>query len=101
MSTPPPVLTTKRRIKRFAPLQLGLMLALLYGIMGLIVTPVFLLISWLPHQAPRPEFALGAGVLLVVMPVVYAVLGFLFGLIGAMVYNGVARFAGGIEVEVA
>jgi hypothetical protein len=40
----PPVLTTKRRIKRIAPLQLGKMLAVLYGIMGLLAMPFFLLV---------------------------------------------------------
>lgn len=34
------------------------------------------------------------------MPIIYAVFGFLFGIIGAAIYNLIARWLGGIEVEV-
>jgi hypothetical protein len=105
MSTPPPVLTTKRRIKRIGPLQLGKMLALLYGIMGLIFAPIVLgmsaLAAALPNQSHRPAvFAWGTGFFVLLMPILYAAMGFVFGLIGAVIYNLVARFVGGIEVEV-
>ena len=39
----------------------------------------------------------GMGVL---MPVIYGVMGFILGVIGAAVYNLVARWIGGIELEV-
>jgi hypothetical protein len=39
----------------------------------------------------------GMGIL---MPVIYGVMGFIGGVIGAAVYNLVARWIGGIEVEV-
>lgn len=34
------------------------------------------------------------------LPIFYGVLGFVFGLLTALLYNLVARFVGGIEVEV-
>jgi len=34
------------------------------------------------------------------MPVIYGVMGFIFGVIGAALYNLVANWIGGIEVEV-
>jgi hypothetical protein len=34
------------------------------------------------------------------MPIIYGVVGFLFGVIGAALYNLVARWIGGFEVEV-
>jgi hypothetical protein len=34
------------------------------------------------------------------MPVIYAVMGFVFGVLGAWVYNLIAKWIGGIEVEV-
>jgi hypothetical protein len=40
-------------------------------------------------------FALG-----IFMPIFYAVFGFIFGIISAAIYNLVARWVGGIEVEV-
>lgn len=52
------------------------------------------------HAAPA---ALTAGVMLglgLFMPIIYAVFGFLFGIIGAAIYNLIARWLGGIEVEV-
>ena len=99
--TPPPV--TKRRIKRFSPLQLGKMLAVLYGIMGLIFIPFFLLISLVGGGLPAEQrvgmMAMGAGFALF-MPIIYAAMGFVFGALGALIYNVVAKWIGGIEVEV-
>ena len=40
-------------------------------------------------------FAMG-----ILMPVIYGVMGFIGGVIGAAVYNLVARWIGGIELEV-
>jgi uncharacterized membrane protein len=34
------------------------------------------------------------------MPIIYGVMGFVFGALGAVVYNLIARWIGGIEVEV-
>lgn len=99
----PPLLPVKRRIKRFAPLQLGLMLAALYGIVGLIFAPFFLLFSTLglkaSGQAPTGLMAAGVGIIFI-LPIIYAVVGFIGGLIGALIYNLIARWIGGIEVEV-
>jgi hypothetical protein len=99
----PPILPTKRRIKRIAPVQLGKMFALLYGIMGLLVIPFFLFVSLFASQMPQPQRmgAIGFGIGFVVsVPFIYAALGFVSGAIGALIYNLVARWVGGIEVEV-
>ena len=92
-----------RRLKRIAPVQLGKMLAVLYGIMGLLVVPVFLIASAaaanLPAQQRAGMMALGAGFAFLA-PVLYAAMGFVFGAIGALIYNLVAKWIGGIEVEV-
>jgi hypothetical protein len=99
----PPTLTTKRIIKRIAPLQLGKMLAILYGIMGVLFIPFFLLMTLfaahLPAQQRVGMMALGAG-FAVFFPIIYAVMGFVFGALGALIYNLVAKWVGGIEVEV-
>ena len=85
------------------------MLAVVYGCMGLIFLPFFTLAGMLgafaqhtrSHQgAPAAVFGglvLGMGIF---MPIIYAVMGFVFGLIGAALYNLVARWIGGFEVEV-
>ena len=99
----PPTLTTKRRIKRIAPLQLGKMLAILYGIMGLIFLPFFFIMTLIASQLPEQQrvgvLALGAGFAIFV-PIIYAAMGFIFGALGALIYNLVAKWIGGIEVEV-
>ena len=107
MTTTPPITTppfqVKRRIKRISPLQLGKMLALLYGIIGLLAIPFLLFFSTLMAQLPPeqrgPLMAMGAGAALFA-PILYAVVGFIIGVIGAVIYNVVAKWVGGIEVEV-
>src|SRR3712207_3825703 len=100
MSDTPPSFVTKRRIKRISPLQLGKMLALLYGIMGLLFVPFFLLMSAVAPAGQRVGvMAFGVGFALF-MPIMYAVMGFISGAIGALVYNVIAKWIGRIEVEV-
>lgn len=96
-------IVTTRRIRRIAPLQLGKMLAILYGIMGLIFIPFFLAMSFLSANLPQQQrtgmMAFGVGFALF-MPIMYAVMGFITGVIGAGAYNLVAKWIGGIEVDV-
>lgn len=103
MSYAPPVLSSKRRIKRIAPLQLGKMLAVVYGIMGLLFVPFFLVMSLVSPHMPAQQrvglMAMGMG-FAVLAPVLYAVMGFVFGALGALIYNVVAKWIGGVEVEV-
>jgi Transmembrane domain of unknown function (DUF3566) len=102
----------KRRIKHIAPLQAGKMLGVLYGCMGLIFLP-FLALAGMAgafaqnasHTQGGPEVpaALVGGMMLglgIMMPVIYGVFGFIFGIISAAIYNVIARWIGGIEVEV-
>jgi hypothetical protein len=102
----------KRRIKRIAPLQAGKMMGILYACMGLIFLPIFLLAATAGAFAQHTQSAQGAsaapaaavaGIMFgmgLFMPVIYGVMGFVFGIIGAAIYNLVARWIGGIEVEV-
>lgn len=98
---PPP--STKRRIKRIAPLQLGKMLAVVYGIMGLVAIPIFLVMSAVSTQLPADQrvgvLAMGMG-FAIFAPLMYAAMGFVAGALGALVYNVVAKWIGGVEVEV-
>src|SRR6266480_789583 len=99
-----------RRIKRIAPLQAGKMLGVLYGCLGLIFLPFFALAGLAgafaqqaqqTQNGPPPAFMaammFGFGIF---MPVFYGVFGFIFGVISAAIYNLIARWIGGIEVEV-
>jgi|HubBroStandDraft_1064217.scaffolds.fasta_scaffold86509_3 transmembrane protein DUF3566 len=103
MDLSPPTSSATRRIKSIAPLQLGKMMALCYGIMGLLFCPIFLLMSLFAQHMPNQQrvgmMAFGTGFALF-MPVLYAVMGFIFGVIGAFIYNVIAKWVGGVEVEV-
>jgi hypothetical protein len=102
----------KRRIKWIAPLQAGKMLGVLYACMGLILLPFFMLAgmagAFAQHAQHSPaDSAAPAAVMMalmfgmgIFMPIIYGVMGFVFGVIGAAIYNLIARWIGGIEVEV-
>ena len=97
----------KKRLSHVAPLQLGLVLAVLYGLLSLIFVPFFLIFSILaPHMqnsaAPGVQgIAMGMGIgMAIVFPIIYAILGFVFGVISAAVYNLIAQWTGGIEFSV-
>lgn len=99
----PPALSQKRRLKRIAPLSAGKISGILYGIVGLLFAPVFALMTLLSPALPEDQrtgmmaFGLGA---IVMFPIIYAVMGFIVGILGALLYNLVARWVGGLEVEV-
>jgi hypothetical protein len=101
----------KRRIKRIAPLQAGKMLGVLYACMGLIFLPFIAVAALLGAFAQQAQHDQGGGpaaavgiVLMIVfglfIPVMYGLMGFLLGVIGAAIYNVIAQWIGGIEVEV-
>jgi len=102
----------KRTIKRSAPLQSGKMLGVLLCLPGLIFLPIFMLAAAAGAFAQHPQgteasstapAAAVAGIMFgmgILMPVIYGVMGFIIGVIGAAVYNLVARWIGGIELEV-
>ncbi len=88
------------------------MLGVLYACLGLIFLP-FIGIAALAgafaeqaHHAPGPLAAplgMAIGLMIVfglMIPVMYGVMGFIFGVIGAAIYNLIAGWIGGIEVEV-
>lgn len=97
-----------KTLKSIAPLQLGKILAIIYGLFSLIMLPIFGLFAILGSLAPDSQGAGGgAGVAIglalvfcLIMPFFYAIIGFLTGLVGGWIYNVVASWVGGIRVEV-
>ena len=88
------------------------MLGILYACMGLIFLPIFMLAAAAGAFAQHTQAAQGAaaapaaaiaGIMIGMgffMPIIYGVMGFVVGIIGAAIYNLIARWIGGIEVEV-
>lgn len=85
----------KKVLRRINPIQLGKILAIIYGLISLIIVP-FILIG-----AVRSPQGKGPGILFAIfIPFLYIIGGFLGGIIGAFIYNLCAGWVGGIEIEV-
>ena len=85
-------------------------MGVLYACMGLIFLPFFALAGLAGAFAQQTQQATGGPPAAIIaammfgfgmfMPVFYGVFGFIFGVISAAIYNLIARWIGGIEVEV-
>jgi hypothetical protein len=84
------------QLKRLGPLSVAKVQAILMAFIGLIEGAIFAALgSLMPAEA---GFGFGA-LSIVIFPVLFAVFGFLFGALSAWLYNVVAGWVGGIEVE--
>jgi hypothetical protein len=83
-----------QQIRRFGIGQTAKVVAVLYALMGLLFVPFFLAGA---AFVPR-EVGFGTGFALA-LPIMYGVFGFIFTAIACAIYNFVAGFVGGIEVE--
>ncbi|MBX3425584.1 MAG: hypothetical protein KF688_07895 [Pirellulales bacterium] len=85
----------KKQLIHISPLRTGIVLGALYGLLALTFLP-FLLIAIVfsdnPDRAPN--------VFVVIFPVLYALGGFVGGVIAAALYNLVAKWTDGLEFEV-
>jgi hypothetical protein len=99
-----------RQLLRIAPLRAGVVLAVLYAFFGLLMVPIIMLMSAavrLPNPPPQnlpqnfpPNFnplAIFGGCAALFFPIAYGVMGFISGVIGAALYNVVAKLTGGLE----
>jgi hypothetical protein len=93
------IMNMRKQLTYIAPLRAGIVLGVLYGLLGLIFVPFLLLAAVFGSKAGAPA-AFGGIFLAVLFPVLYAVAGFVGGVIGAAIYNLVARWTGGLEFEV-
>jgi hypothetical protein len=91
------------RLRRINPIQLGLVLGILYGIFTFIVALIVFPFSGMMAGSGMPMnrmFGLGFGAaMVVVLPIAYFFISFIVGVIGALLYNLVAGWTGGIEIE--
>jgi hypothetical protein len=82
----------KKQITRISPVQTSKVVAILYFVISL---PIVLIMMVAMSFAPGPKG--GAGLMLLAMPFMYLVFGFIFTIIAAAIYNLVAGWVGGIE----
>jgi hypothetical protein len=89
-------------VKSVGVMSVAKIMGLLYGCMGLLFIPMILFIGLVGSMAPQGKnpFAGIVGVVLaILMPIIYGVMGFVFGAIGALLYNLLAQWVGGFELE--
>jgi hypothetical protein len=93
-----------RVLKSVGVMSLAKIMGLLYGCMGLIFAPFFLLVGLAGSMAGQQRATPFAGVFgvafAVMMPILYGAMGFIFGALFAFIYNLLAKWVGGIELEV-
>jgi hypothetical protein len=92
-------------VKRVAPLSVAKVAGIIYALLGLCFGLLFSLFGLLASafafnkaDAPFAGVIFGAGAI-VFLPILYGVVGFVFSLIGAALYNVVAGWVGGVEVD--
>ena len=90
-------------LRRIDPVSLAKILGLVYAILGLLFGGIFTLIA-LAGVAAKNEgeekfgFLFGAAAV-ILFPIFYGAMGALSGAIGALIYNVVAKWIGGVELE--
>ena len=90
------------RLKSIGVLSAAKISSLLYGAISLLIIPIFLLVgavaSLAPHQPNQPSAAFFLG-FAILAPFLYAGMGFVIGALMAFVYNLIAGWVGGLELQ--
>lgn len=90
----------KKQLTYISPLRAGIVLGILYGLLGLVFVPLFLIGAAFNSSSGAHAAAFGSAVFGILFPVIYGVIGFIGGLVAAAIYNLVAKWTGGLEFEV-
>jgi glycopeptide antibiotics resistance protein len=88
-----------KRVKRFGVYQTSKVVAIILFIASLIFLIPFGLIVGLTFGNHFSGFPFGGGIFMIILPILYGVFGFITTAIGCLVYNLVAKWTGGIELE--
>ena len=91
-----------QRIKSVGVLSCAKMLGVLYGCMGLLFIPFALIAGLASMATQQANSAIGGAAMLafgILAPFLYGAMGFVFGAIGAWIYNLIAKRLGGIEIQ--
>lgn len=90
-----------KKLKKIGVMSLAKVMGLLYAIMGLILGALFSLsASYMPPAQPYPLSVIFGSAAIVALPIVYGIMGFVSGLIGAALYNVIAKKVCPIEVDI-
>ncbi|SMP74962.1 hypothetical protein SAMN06265222_11894 [Neorhodopirellula lusitana] len=90
-------------LKRLGVLSVGKLVGVVYAILGLVLGGFFSLIAVAGVAANGGDQAIG-GIIggvgaIIMLPILYGVLGFVGGIVGAFLFNVCANVIGGIEMD--
>ncbi len=88
-------------IKRIEPVSAAKISAVLYALMGFLIALLFAAIGSMAGGLAQTAFPFaGAGVAaIIIIPIVYGCIGFIATLIMAALYNLVAGWVGGVQIQ--
>jgi uncharacterized membrane protein YuzA (DUF378 family) len=94
----------KKTLTRLAPGSVARVTGLAYFVFGLAGALILIIVNLLTkpqpyHHGRGGSMAEGDIWFALALPVLYGVAGLIFGYLGALVYNLVAKYVGGIKVE--
>jgi hypothetical protein len=86
----------KQQISRLSPHQNGKVFGIMMALVSLVIMIPFTLMYavFAPNTANQPSFFM-----LLLLPVIYLIVGYVATVLGSAFYNLVYRFVGGIEYE--
>jgi hypothetical protein len=89
-------------VKSVGVMSFAKMMGAIYGALGLLFVPVLLIAGVAGMMTGERAGAFGGAaviVMAVLFPILYGVMGFIAGAIGALLYNLFAKWTGGIELQ--
>lgn len=96
---------TRFTLKRIDPLTAGKVLACLYLVPGVILSAYIAVVSAVVHRQMGRVYGMNespmvvAGMFILAAPVIMVIVGFVSGILGSILYNWVAQWTGGLELE--
>lgn len=91
-------------VRRVGPLSFAKITGVLYALFGLLagaILSLFSLVGFAANAGQEGAFGMLFGVgAIVLLPIFYGVMGFLFSLLAAALYNLIAGWVGGVELDV-
>lgn len=92
-----------KRVKKLGVYQTSKVAAVIFFLLSLvIILPVSLIANTFNHMGANqgfPGFPFGGTMFFILLPILYAFFGFITTAISCLVYNLVAKWTGGIELE--
>jgi len=89
-----------KRIKRFGVLQTSKVAAIIYFLISAVILVPMAIIMPLMQGFSDSPMPFSGGLFFILLPFIYAIMGFIFTALGCLIYNIIAKWIGGIEVEI-